>query len=150
MPGGTGKAYPSQDLLHWPAKELHTVLCPFPLFDKTHAVAIMHASAQLSCSCIHLQQSGNPDERMCLQSQDGSKTASDKTETWKNGDSWYFDQQTWLSTQCNAQPQRLSVQEWTWTAWRPPAIIGFAPGAPVSNPRQHCLPPSPKCCRLQP
>jgi hypothetical protein len=82
--------------------------------------------------------------RLCLQhvpaaqSEDGSATASDRTEVWKNGESWYFDQQDWLEAQCKAQRPHApataatAVKQWTWTAWRPPAIIGFAPGAPVS------------------
>ena len=78
------KAYPSQDLLHWPAKEHHT-------------------------------------------SQNNSGSTSDRTSVWKNGESWYFDQQDWLSKQSEA-----SGSAWSWTAWRPPAIIGFAPGAPLS------------------
>jgi hypothetical protein len=82
---------------------------------------------------------------VCLQSQDGSTTASEKTEVWKNGESWYFDQEAWIAAQCEAQPQRATTAPWTWTAWRPPAIIGFAPGAPVSGialppPSLLCLP----------
>eukprot|EP01047_Picozoa_sp_COSAG01_P036474 COSAG01_NODE_2850_length_6977_cov_8.906077_4_plen_408_part_00 len=78
------KAYPSQDLQHWPAKEQHT-------------------------------------------SEDGSSSVSDQTAVWRNGKSWYFDQQKYVSDQSDAAGGR-----WSWTAWRPPAVIGFAPGAPLS------------------
>ena len=48
--------------------------------------------------------------RLCLQSQDGSATASDRTEVWKNGESWYFDQEAWVAARCDAQPQRTSPE----------------------------------------
>lgn len=60
-------------------------------------------------------------------SENGSVSAFNEAAVWSNGRSWYFDQQAYLSDQADAAGGR-----WSWTAWRPPAIIGFAPGAPLS------------------